>query len=39
VLGKVGLPIAAVLRTRLGRVALGQVPVGQWRYLAGYEKF
>ena len=39
VLGKVGLPIAAVHRTRLGRVALGQVPVGQWRYLAGYEKF
>jgi 23S rRNA pseudouridine2604 synthase len=39
VLGKVGLPIAALHRTRLGRVALGQVPVGQWRYLAGYEKF
>lgn len=39
VLGKVGLPIAALQRTRLGRVALGQLPVGQWRYLAGYEKF
>lgn len=39
VLGKVGLPIAALQRTRLGRVALGQLPVGQWRYLAGFEKF
>lgn len=39
VLGKVGLPIAALHRTRLGRVALGQMPAGQWRYLAGYEKF
>lgn len=39
VLGKVGLPIAALQRTRLGRVALGQLPVGQWRYLSGYEKF
>lgn len=39
VLGKVGLPIAALQRTRLGRVALGQLPAGQWRYLAGYEKF
>jgi 23S rRNA pseudouridine2604 synthase len=39
VLGKVGLPIEALQRTRLGRVALGQLPVGQWRYLAGYEKF
>lgn len=39
VLGQVGLPIAALQRTRLGRVALGPLPVGQWRYLAGYEKF
>lgn len=39
VLGKVGVPIAALQRTRLGRVALGQLPMGQWRYLAGYEKF
>lgn len=39
VLGKVALPIATLQRTRLGRVALGQLPVGQWRYLAGYEKF
>lgn len=39
VLGKVGLPIAALQRTRLGRIALGGLPVGQWRYLAGYEKF
>jgi 23S rRNA pseudouridine2604 synthase len=39
VCGKVGLPIGALHRTRLGRVALGQLPVGQWRYLAGYERF
>ncbi|MDT8989818.1 RNA pseudouridine synthase [Curvibacter sp. APW13] len=39
VLGKVGLPIAAMQRTRLGRIALGSLPVGQWRYLAAFEKF
>jgi len=26
-------------RIRLGRVTLADLPVGQWRYLAGWEKF
>jgi 23S rRNA pseudouridine2604 synthase len=34
-----GLRIVAMRRTRIGRVNLGDVPVGQWRYLAEYEKF
>jgi len=34
-----GLHILAMKRIRLGRVALADVPPGQWRYLAGYEKF
>ena len=31
--------IVAMRRIRLGRVALADLPVGQWRYLAGHEKF
>ena len=34
-----GLDIRAMRRTRLGRVALSDLPVGQWRYLAGHERF
>lgn len=34
-----GLRILALKRTRLGRVALGDLPVGQWRYLAPFERF
>ena len=33
------LEIVAMRRIRLGRVALADLPVGQWRYLAGHEKF
>lgn len=33
------LQLLALRRIRLGRVALSDLPLGQWRYLAGYEKF
>jgi 23S rRNA pseudouridine2604 synthase len=36
---KAGLNILAMKRVRLGRVTLADLPVGQWRYLAGWEKF
>jgi len=36
---KAGLQILGMQRIRLGRVALSDLPVGQWRYLAGWEKF
>jgi len=36
---KAGLQILAMKRIRLGRVALSDLPVGQWRYVAGWEKF
>ena len=36
---KAGLQILAMKRIRLGRVTLADLPVGQWRYLAGWEKF
>jgi 23S rRNA pseudouridine2604 synthase len=34
-----GLEIQALRRTRLGRVSLGDVAPGQWRYLAEFERF
>lgn len=34
-----GLYVAALRRVRIGRVMLGELPVGQWRYLAADEKF
>ena len=33
------LEIVAMRRIRLGRVALSDLPAGQWRYLAGHERF
>jgi 23S rRNA pseudouridine2604 synthase len=33
------LEIQALRRIRLGRVSLGDVAPGQWRYLAEYERF
>jgi 23S rRNA pseudouridine2604 synthase len=33
------LEILALRRVRLGRVALGDLPTGQWRYLAAHERF
>ena len=34
-----GLQISALRRIRLGRVSLGPVAPGQWRYLAEFERF
>lgn len=33
------LEILAMRRVRLGRVTIADLPVGQWRFLADYEKF
>ncbi len=35
----VGLQVTGLKRIRIGRVALGHLPVGQWRYLGGHERF
>lgn len=35
----VGLKVTGLKRIRIGRVALGELPPGQWRYLHGYEQF
>nr|WP_315494972.1 RNA pseudouridine synthase [uncultured Rhodoferax sp.] len=37
--GLADLEMLAMRRVRLGRVTLADLPVGQWRFLAGYEKF
>lgn len=37
--GLANLDILAMRRIRLGRVTLADLPVGQWRFLAGHEKF
>lgn len=36
---QVGLHVVGLKRTRIGRVVLGNLPVGQWRYLAPHETF
>ncbi len=35
----VGLQVRAMKRLRIGRVSMGKLPVGQWRYVLGYERF
>lgn len=35
----VGLDLLALRRIRIGRVALRELPLGQWRYLANEERF
>ena len=35
----VGLQVLALKRVRIGRVKLGNLPVGQWRYLGNDEQF
>jgi len=35
----VGLKVLGLKRVRIGSVALGQLPVGQWRYLGEQERF
>jgi 23S rRNA pseudouridine2604 synthase len=36
---RVGLRILGIKRLRIGRVAMAQLPVGQWRYLQAHERF
>lgn len=36
---KVGLTVLALKRIRVGRLPLAGLPLGQWRYLLGYERF
>lgn len=36
---QVGLQVVAMKRIRIGRLPLAGLPVGQWRYLLGYERF
>lgn len=36
---QVGLFVVGLKRIRIGQVVLGQLPVGQWRYLASHESF
>ncbi len=35
----VGLDVLGLKRVRIGRIALGALPVGQWRYLGEHERF
>ena len=36
---QVGLKVVGLKRIRMGRVTLGLLPAGQWRYLAPHERF
>lgn len=36
---EVGLTVIAIKRLRVGRVSMGKLPVGRWRYLGPYERF
>jgi 23S rRNA pseudouridine2604 synthase len=36
---QVGLRVLDLQRVRIGRVVLGALPPGQWRYLGGFERF
>ncbi len=36
---RVGLEIISMKRLRIGRVAMGPLPPGQWRYLQAHERF
>jgi len=36
---QVGLEVLGLKRVRIGSVVLGQLPVGQWRYLGPHERF
>ncbi|GGY01937.1 RNA-binding protein [Massilia dura] len=37
--GAVGLTPTSIKRLRIGRMSMGSLPAGQWRYLLGYERF
>jgi 23S rRNA pseudouridine2604 synthase len=34
-----GLRVVAMKRLRVGRIAMAALPLGQWRYLAPFERF
>lgn len=36
---QVGLQVVSTKRIRIGRIAMASLPIGQWRYLTGYERF
>jgi 23S rRNA pseudouridine2604 synthase len=36
---RVGLSVVSTKRIRMGRIPMGGLVVGQWRYLMGYERF
>ncbi|EHP40092.1 16S rRNA uridine-516 pseudouridylate synthase, partial [Cupriavidus basilensis OR16] len=36
---QVGLRVVGLKRVRMGRIVLGDLPVGQWRFLGAFEKF
>lgn len=36
---QVGLVVTGLKRIRIGRITLGELPIGQWRYLAAHERF
>ena len=36
---RIGLQIVSMKRLRVGRVSMTQLPLGQWRYLQGHERF
>ena len=36
---QVGLSVTGLKRIRIGQVTLGNLPIGQWRYLAAHERF
>jgi 23S rRNA pseudouridine2604 synthase len=36
---QVGLKVVGLKRIRIGRVVLGALPAGQWRYLGANERF
>ncbi len=36
---QVGLEVVGLKRVRMGRIVLGDLPVGQWRFLGPFEKF
>ena len=37
--GQVGLDVVSIRRLRIGRISLGKLPAGQWRYLPVGERF
>ena len=36
---QVGLFVTGLKRVRIGQVVLGNLPIGQWRYLGAHERF